>query len=112
MPAELEGEWKGIIKTYENNHTVRMTFQKDGDVHVKITGQMETLLNDNRFNNNVLTGSFHGEIPTGDAERHPHRIGLFVKLRGNRLSGWVTAQAFRDGYAAYGISSWIELFKK
>jgi len=112
MPKELLGEWKGKIITYDKEITIRMNFQEDGDVHIRMTGQLETLLNNKSYRNSTVTGNFQGEIPTADAQRHPHNIRLSVKLYGNKLTGTVTAQASKDNYSAYGISSWIELTKK
>src|SRR5690606_19156334 len=34
-PAELLGEWTGTVRTYEGTVPFRLTFQPDGDVHVR-----------------------------------------------------------------------------
>jgi len=112
IPDKYIGKWKGKIKTYEGEIGVSMLIQKDGDFHIKLEGQLETLLNNVRYGNFNINGIFKGKIPTKDNERHPYVIHLFVISRGNRLSGRVAACALRDGYDAYNLSSWIELKKQ
>jgi len=108
---ELLGEWNGEIHTYENILPVTITFQKDGDIHVKMRSQYKTLLNNVRFSNNVLTGSCYGTIPSGDAQQFPHRISLKILLKNNVLSGYITTSF--DADRDYGnFSSYICLEKK
>jgi len=108
LPKELFGEWKGQIKTFKEDVPIKMLVQKDGDVHMKIGDQMETLLNDLRFQEGTLEGRFSGEIKTEDAGRFPHSLVLKIKLRGNRLSGSVMAH-IPDRYA---LSSYVQLWKQ
>jgi len=112
VPEKYIGEWQGKIKTYEGEIGVRMLVQRDGDSHIKLEGQLETLLNNARYGNFNINGVFKGKIPTKDNERYPYSIQLFVISRGDRLSGRVTASALRDGYDAFNLSSWIELKKQ
>ena len=106
-PKSLAGEWQGQIKMYAGIMPVQMIFEEDGDVHIKIKDQMETLLNDIGWNDGVLYGQFCGEIKTEEASRHPHVIQLNLKLRGQKLSGYVLA--LNDHW--FGLSSWIQLKK-
>ena len=89
-----------------------MLIQEDGDFHIKLEDQLETLINNVRYSSFNINGIFNGKIPTRDNKRHPYIIQLFVISRGNRLSGRVTASALRDGYDAFNLSSWIELKKQ
>jgi len=82
-----------------------MRFEEDGDVHIKIKDQMETLLNEISWNDDALYGQFHGEIKTEDAARLSHVIQLNLKLREEKLSGYVLA--LNDHW--FGLSSWIRL---
>jgi len=111
IPAKYIGEWKGKIKTYEGEIGVSVLIQKDGDFHIKLEGQLETLVNNVRYSDFNISGIFNGKIPTKDNERYPYLVQLFLISRGDRLSGRVTASAYRDGYDAYNLSSWIELKK-
>jgi len=106
-PPSLLGEWEGVIKTYSGVMPVKMIFQDDGDIHVKIKDQLETLLNEVSLKEEILSGRFYGEIKTEDATRFPHTIDLKMKLYSKRLSGSANANSGRW----YSLSSWIELKK-
>jgi len=106
-PQSLLGEWEGKIKTYSGVMPVKMVFQDDGDVHVKIKDQMETLLNNVSLKEGVLSGRFSGEIKTGDDTHFSHIIQLRIKLYGKRISGY--ASAISENW--YALSSWILLKK-
>jgi len=111
IPSELIGKWEGKIKAYDREIGVKMLIQEDGDFHVKLQDQLETLINNVSYSRFFIFGIFNGKIPTLDNERRPYVIQIFVILRGSRLSGRVTASALRNGYDAYNLSSWIELKK-
>ncbi len=106
-PPSLLGEWEGEIKTYSGVMPVKMVFQDDGDIHVKIEDQLETLLNEVSFKGEILSGRFYGEIKTEDATRFPHTVDLKMKLYGQRLSGSANANSGRW----YSLASWIMLKK-
>lgn len=110
VPA-LTGEWQGEIKTYEEVLPVTLLFQSDGDVHVRIQGQRNTLMNRVRFNNNFLTGTSYGSIPSEDARRHPHTISYRLLLQGKKLSGYVNT-SFSTARSYGNFSSYIHLTKK
>ncbi len=112
IPVELIGKWEGKIKAYDREIRVKMFIQEDGDFHIKLQDQLETLINNVSYSRFFIFGYFNGKIPTRDNERRPYVLQIFVLLRGNRLSGRMTASALRDGYDAYNLSSWIELKKK
>ena len=112
IPMKYIGEWRGKIRTYEGEIGVSMRIQKDGDFHIQLEGQLRTLLSNVRYGHFSINGVFNGKIPTRDNERYPYSVQLFLISRGNRLSGRVTASAFRDGYDAFNLSSWIELEKQ
>jgi len=107
----LTGEWQGEIKTYEEVLPVTLLFQHDGDVHVRIQGQRETLMNRVRFDNNFLTGTSYGTIPSEDARRHPHTISYRLLLQEKKLSGYVNT-SFSTGRSYGNFSSYIHLAKK
>ena len=101
----LVGTWTGEIKTFSGVLPIQMTFQKDGDVHIKIKDQMETLLNDIDWNGGLLQGQSYGEVKTEDTAHVPHIILLDIRLRGKKMSGHVLAM--NDPW--YGLASWIQV---
>ena len=96
---------------YEEVAPVIMTIQGDGDVHIKIGSQMETLLNRARFEDNFLSGTSFGTIPSGDARAHTHNISYRLLLDGKRLSGYVSTE-FTAARSYGNFSSYIRLEKK
>jgi len=101
----LAGTWTGEVKTFNGALPVQMTFQKDGDVHIKIKDQMETLLNDINWNEGLLQGQFYGEVKTEDTAHVPHILLLEMRLRDKKMSGHVLAM--NDHW--YGLAFWIQL---
>ncbi len=82
--------------------------EPDGDVHVRIKDQLETLLNRIQFKDDILSGVCPGEIQTDDAKLFPHVIQFGMGLKGEKLDGFVSAIALKW----YALSSWIHLDKK
>jgi CubicO group peptidase (beta-lactamase class C family) len=108
---ELMGLWEGHITTYEEVIPLTMDFQLDGDIHVKIKGQLETLLNNPRYRNEMLTGTCSGTIPSGDARRFPHDISFRMKLKEDMLSGYISTR-FRTERSYGTFSSYVKLTRK
>jgi CubicO group peptidase (beta-lactamase class C family) len=109
-PSALLGEWSGTVRTWEDVLPFHLTFQPDGDVHVKMGEQLETLLNNARFKDGNLQGRFLGAIPTKDASRHRHAVLLNLWLRDGKLSGEATAQTVGEP-AYFALTSYAELSK-
>ena len=100
--------WEGELITYDETVPVTVTIQSDGDVHVKIADQLETLMDRIRFADGFLSGTSYGTIPSSDARAHPHHISYRMLIDGNRLSGYVTTGFTTD--RSYGSqSSYIRL---
>jgi len=111
-PTELLGEWQGEIVTWQKPLPITITFQPDGDVHVKLANQLRTLLNDVSFRDGDLSGTFTGSLPAQDIARHPHRLQLMnLRIRDGVLGGAVIAFATTDRFH-YGLPSWIWLKRK
>jgi CubicO group peptidase (beta-lactamase class C family) len=110
--TELIGEWEGELITYDNKTSVRMEFQQDGDIHIKLGDQFETLLNSVQFRNNILTGNCYGTIPSSDGLLHNHYINLKMVFDENRrLSGYASARSTAE--RIYGFfSSYIVVDRK
>jgi CubicO group peptidase (beta-lactamase class C family) len=109
--AELLGKWAGTVRTWEKPVPITLFFQSDGDIHVKLGDDLETLLNEVRYNDGHLEGRFAGTIPTPDANRHRHTVLLNVHLRSGKLSGEATAQTTEDP-VYYALTSFVELEQK
>lgn len=107
-PAVLLGTWEGRIKTYEGEMPLEVVFEADGDVRVRVKDALETLLNNVRLNWGILDGVCYGSIRTEDARRAPHVLQFRLKLRGDRMYGFVSASADRW----FALSSAVELKKK
>ena len=108
---DLIGEWTGELRTWQETLPVRMVFQPDGDVHIKLGEQLETLVNNVRFSDGTLGGQFLATIPTEDARRHRHFLGMSLTLRERTLSGAVTARTLTDR-SYYALASWLSVTKQ
>lgn len=108
---ELIGEWKGEIRTYEETVPLAMTIQADGDVHVRIGNQMETLLNRPAFEGGFISGQSYGTIPSGDARAHPHNVSWRLLLDGKSMRGYVST-SFTAARSYGNFSSYVRLEKK
>jgi CubicO group peptidase (beta-lactamase class C family) len=109
-PAQLIGQWSGTIKTWEGTIPIWLTFKVDGDIHIKIGDELETVLNEVRFRDEHLTGRFAGTIPTKDASRHSHLVLLNVRLREEKLSGQVSAKTWEEPNY-FALTSYVEVKK-
>ncbi len=108
--AELLGEWKGEIKTWNGVVPVSMTFQPDTDVHITVGEEMKMLVNYTRFENGRFSGYCNGAISTPDAVQYPHYLRINLTLRDNTLSGAVVAET-SGSRSHYQLPSWIKLTK-
>lgn len=108
-PAELKGKWTGVLSTYKSDLPLTAEFQEDGDVHIRVAGQLKTLLNGTSWEGGILRGSFRSSIATEDAERRPYSLQLSLWLRNGKLMGPVSAISTPGVRAGNALTSWIEL---
>jgi CubicO group peptidase (beta-lactamase class C family) len=112
VPA-LTGSWKGTLHTYTRDQPVEMTFQPDGDIHVRLGEQLTALVNHASFEEGVLHGAFSARVGTPDTDRYDNTLLLSLRLRGQVLNGSATAVSIRDKARAYGaLTHWVELSKQ
>lgn len=108
-PPELVGRWSGMLTTWDDDLPMELVVDEDGDVHVDVAGQLDTLLDDVDFVDGRLQGRHLGRIPTADVMRHPmHSVFLNLRLEGDRLYGQATAQTMADP-TFYSLASYVEL---
>jgi CubicO group peptidase (beta-lactamase class C family) len=105
---ELLGNWQGTLRTWRGALPIHLVFQPDGDIHVKLGDQLETLLNDPHWEGKMLDGQFAGSIPTPDAAHHRHAIHLELWARDGKLTGEANAEATEEP-AHYSLASYVEL---
>jgi CubicO group peptidase (beta-lactamase class C family) len=108
---ELVGEWSGTVRTWDRSMPLTVSIRPDGDVHVHLGDELETLLNDTKWEKNELTGRFAGTIPTSDASRWPHEILFSLRLRNGALTGMAAAVTTTDP-VYFALTSYASLTKK
>lgn len=108
-PAELRGEWRGTLRTYEG--TVPIVLRVDSaEARVRLGEGPElwAVLGYASFRHGILQGRFLGAIPTAEARRVPHAVAIAWHLRDGVLRGWAAAEATTPT-ADYALSSYAEL---
>lgn len=108
-PPELVGYWAGQVTTYEGPRRLELWAKSDGDIHVRLAGQLRTLLSQSLLRDGMLTGIFAGDIGTGDANRRPYQLQLRAKLDENRLRGALTALSLPSRKAGNALSYAVDL---
>jgi hypothetical protein len=112
-PSSMWGEWTGTVRTYDGATTPIAMLIKPDDVHVRIGGRdaLWTVLNGPSFRNDLLGGRFVGQMPSPEARRFPHDIGVSLLLRDGKLQGWASALTTDDPPTG-AMSSYVELTKR
>lgn len=117
---QLIGAWQGEVRTYEGNLPMQLQIFPSGDVHIRIGEarypwgsriEQDALVNSVSFADGELTGTSLAQIETSDTKRFPHTASLSLRLRGDVLSGQVTAVSRFDGRWIYALPYWTELRK-
>lgn len=112
-PADLWGEWTGTVRMYDGSTTPLVLLVKPDDVHVRFGGgnALWTVLNFPTYRANLLGGRFAGTIPSEEARRYPHAIGVSLLLEGGKLRGWAAAVTSDDPVTG-AMSSYVELTRR
>ena len=113
-PNELWGEWTGTIRMYDGSSVPLALMIRPDDVHVRLgTGgnALWTVLNLASYRANLLGGRFAGTIPSAEATRFPHTVGLSLLHQGGTLRGWAAALT-TDEPVTGAMSSYAELTKR
>lgn len=108
---DVLGEWHGTIATTRGDLPIILTFQPDGDVHVKVANQPETLVSGIGYDDGLISGTFLADIPAEEAAGHPHRVTISLRQVGTRLSGFVTSE-FTNARGTFSLPSYVALERK
>jgi len=124
--SDLIGNWKGHIVTENKRIPIELVFQEDGDIHVNMPIQFESmllrtnifkvqhkmLLNKWFFTNGHLMGWYAGNIPGEHLLRCPQTTLLNLEYRNGKLIGTAAALASSGNKMYYALSHYVELEKK
>ncbi len=109
---KIEGTWRGKLVTYQGEAPLRLVVQPDGDVHVRVGDQLETLLSNATFQGGFLRGRFAGKVPYDDARGREYTVQLELKLRDGVLNGSATTHTAQDGWGSNAVTHWAEVKKQ
>lgn len=108
---ELLGIWTGHVHTYTADLPLRLEFLSDGHVLLQVGDQVASVVSEVKLSNGTLEGTALGELGTPDLQRHePYRLLLDLQLRGNELTGSVTANAYDP--RPFALTHWAQLQKQ
>ena len=99
----------------QGNRHMKLSAKSGGEIAIELDGQpggpipINTPLGPLGFRNGWLTGLFFGTIPTEDANRSSHVVFLRLHLKGDTLSGTVSAVAANQTFA---LPYWASLKRK
>ncbi|HUG14683.1 MAG TPA: serine hydrolase [Thermomicrobiales bacterium] len=116
-PADLIGEWRVALHTWQREDQVTLWCDASGQVRMQVGDQLQTLVNDPTFDDGWLTGRMLGDINLPDVSRRRHDLCLDLRLRGDVLSGAIIAQVppvalgAPRGRVGNALSQWAELRK-
>lgn len=122
---DLNGTWSGHIWADNGKIPITLIFQKDGDIHVHMPIQFESLLlftnrykiqhkmllNKWFFRNGHFMGWYAGDIPGEHLFRCPQTTLLNLKYEDGKLIGTATALASNPSKMYYALSHYVELEK-
>ena len=105
------GKWSGLIHTYKEDIPLSLLIEDSGDIHVKLGDQLTTPLDDTRFQDGYIKGSFSADIGTEDSNRLPYNLHIALKPRNKVLNGSVISISLQGKRPGNALSNWAELRK-
>ena len=106
---KVAGRWRGRLHTYRGSQLVIATFQKDGDIHIRLGNGLTTLMNNARIQDGFLRGVTSGNVRTPDANRRPYHLHWRVQMNGQRMTGSVSTVSLRGPRPGNALSYFVEL---
>jgi hypothetical protein len=104
---ELVGEWTGLVRTYEKDIPISLSFKESGAVEMRLGGKGPYSVDYPALINGWFAASSAARLDTLDGRARPqHHVLLDLKLRGDVLNGAIGTEI---GNAIY---YWTELRKK
>lgn len=110
-PPELVGEWRGVVRTWNDTLSLHLAIRADGESQVQLGRQLRVLLNETIYRDGRLVGRFAGRLATEDAARHHHAIQLDLRYVDGQLRGMASAQTPAEPVVYYSLASFAELKK-
>ncbi len=126
--SDLNGSWKGHIAANNKQIAIELLFQEDGDIHVNMPAQFESMLlklkavgyevqhkmlvNKWFFNSGHLMGWYAEDIPGEHLLRCPQTTLLNLEYKNGKLIGTAVALASHSSRMHYAISHYLELEKE
>jgi CubicO group peptidase (beta-lactamase class C family) len=98
---ELLGPWKGEITTSEGSLPLRLDFQRDGDIHVRVGDALPVLLDGAHLETGLIVGSSMGSLPATERTEGGN-LTFHLASRQHRITGdvvWITNRIDRSGTA-------------
>ena len=108
--AEFLGKWEGLISTASGQLPIILLFRPDGDVHVQVGNQLETMLSDIGYREGLLSGQFVADLPMEQAGAGPHSVTISVRFNENQLSGFITSDLVNQK-GGFSLSAYARLFR-
>ena len=97
VPEDLIGRWSGKVRVEDKNLAAALSFRKGSDPQLEIDGKttsplsVRTELGPMTCKDGIFSGLFWGTIKTPDTTGRAHVVFVRVKLRGNKLTGTLSA---------------------
>lgn len=108
---ELIGKWSGLVHTYKEDISLSLSIEDSGDIYVKLGDQLTTPLDNTRFQDGYIKGSFSSDIGTEDSNRLPYNLHFVLKPRHKALNGSVISISLPGKRPGNALSYWAELRK-
>ncbi|MDQ4087414.1 MAG: beta-lactamase family protein [Pseudomonadota bacterium] len=105
----LSGRWVGTVTNYQRTEPFTLTFQPDGDVHVRTASRMASLVNNAENSGNSFSGWFYGFMNADDALRHRHNMSLTLHRAGDELVGQLVAETTPLEPGIFALPSFVRL---
>jgi CubicO group peptidase (beta-lactamase class C family) len=107
-PGELIGEWRGRIVTWNGDVPLRISISGDSSLWVGLGKRPLTRAGEVEYQEDRLTFDADARLGTPDLSRFPeHTLWFSLTLRGDSLSGAVTAYTPTHRVPSVALPSWV-----